>query len=468
METKRPYFIFFTSTFILFFSACTEINQSVSSVELSKDSTRRAPKAKAADKSMLSAIMGFFDTAQGQQNSEDSDTYAIGYLDSAANNLFTIPIDTFSVNPYGFQKDELISYPDSVYQQRFNNITSDLELTYNSHVENFIDLYAIRKKDLTERMMGKSMLYFPYIEQVLMEEKLPQELKYLTMVESALHATASSHMEAVGLWQIRYNTGRWLGMQINDYLDERRDPYVSTQTAVKYLKKLYSMYGNWPMALAAYNSGPGNVNKAIIRAGRSKNYWKIRKYLPSETRSYVPAFMALVYLNRYSKEHNLRPQLPELPFQAVDTVRLYHEVDFEELSDVLALEQEHLEFLNPALTKKIVPASRDGWPLVLPLNKIAAFESEYQSLIAGYVSDDEIATTAQVLKQRKEIVPNAPDLKLIEHKVKRGQTMIGIAARYGVSIRQIRDWNAMHDNVIRSGQSLKIYVPESQYARSRY
>lgn len=463
MEKKGTCYFFSLSLVFIFFSACSEVNQSISSADISKDTLPPERQSASAEEelSTFDTIISMFGDVES--NKKPLPKLTASYLDSATNNLFYAQIDTLQQNPYGFAEDELVSYPDSVYRQRFANMTSEVDLVFNEQVENFIDLYGIRKKDLTERMIGKSMLYFPFIEQALMEEELPQELKYLTMVESALHADARSNMEAVGLWQIRYRTGKWLGLEINDYLDERRDPYASTRAALNYLDRLHGIYGSWPMALAAYNSGPGNVNKAIVRAGGSRDFWRINKYLPAETRSYVPAFMALVYLNRYPQEHNIRPVFPDLPFQAVDTVRVYHEVSFDKLADDLEMQEEALEFLNPALIKDKIPASREGWPLVLPMHKMATFEEKKESLTASYPVEDEVKRTAQVLR---EVVPQSSGLKLHEHKVVRGQTMNGISKRYGVSLRQIREWNAMKDNIIRSGQTLKIYLPESQIARN--
>lgn len=465
METRGTYYFFSLGITFIFLTTCSDIEQSVSSLEVGEDSTATMPAVtQEEDLSTLDTIIGIFIDADAEDNQDKTSRFTATYLDSATHNLFTHPIDTFQNNPYGFEEDELVTYPDSIYQKRFANITSAMPLVYNPQVKNFIDLYAIRKKDLTERMFGKSMLYFPYIEKVLMEKDLPHDLKYLTMVESALHADARSHMEAVGLWQIRYRTGKWLGLEINDYLDERRDPYQSTKAAASYLERLHGIYGSWPMALAAYNSGPGNVNRAIVRAGGSRDFWRVNKYLPAETRSYVPAFMAIVYLNRYQQEHNIRPVLPDLPFQAVDTARIYHEASFKEIARELKMDEENLVFLNPALIKQKVPALREGWPIVLPMRKTALLEEKRADLLTQDLRY-EVAKTAQVLKERKEIVPENTDLNLLEHRIRRGQTMNGIAKKYGVSLDQIRAWNAMRNNTIRTGQTLKIYVPDSQFAR---
>ncbi len=463
MDTKAIHSIhIFLSA--IFLSACSDVSQSVSSLDTEQDSVT-APQPEDEVQSTLDTIIAIFtDESIVREDKKDPDTFTAAYLDSAANNLFVLPDATVDVNPYGFEKNELVTYPDSVYQVRFENLTSEIPLVYNRQVENFIELYAVRKKSLTERMFGKSILYFPYIEQALMEKNLPNELKYLTMVESALHADARSNMEAVGLWQIRYRTGKWLGLEINDFFDERKDPYASTLVAIDYLARLYNTYGNWPMALAAYNSGPGNVNKAIVRSGGSRDFWRIRPYLPAETRSYVPAFMAIIYLNHYRDAHNLRPLAPELPYKAVDTVRVYREIDFARLAAELDMQEKDLLFLIPAMIKAVVPASKAGKVLVLPLDKIAAFEAKR----ADALKSDRMAQveeTARILTKKEDVVPENEGLRLIEHKVRPGHTIGAISDRYGVEIDEIREWNGMRNNIVRVGQTLKIYVPGSRYGR---
>ena len=463
METKSVFFTYIILSTI-FLTNCSDVNQSVRSLNPRQDSLAQLQQNQKEPGTLDTLITMLSDISWSNDEDKNPGAFTATGLDSAAGNLFLAPDNVSTSNPYGFQEDELVTYPDSVYRERFDKLTSEISLVYNRQVENFIDLYAVRKKELTGRMFGKSMLYFPYIEQVLMEKKLPHELKYLTMVESALHADARSNMAAVGLWQIRYRTGKWLGLEINDFYDERKDPYASTHAALDYLERLYDTYGSWPMALAAYNSGPGNVNKAIVRAGGSRDFWRIRKYLPAETRSYVPAFMAIVYLSEYYQEHNIRPVQPELPFQAVDSVRVYDELYFSQLSETLAMEEKDLMFLNPAYIKGIVPASKDGIIVMLPLNKIATFEEKRADLLHDDLAK-RVEKTAQVLTKKEDVVPDDNGLKLIKHRVRRGQTIGGVSDRYGVTIEEIREWNGMRSNLIRVGQTLKIYVPASSFGR---
>lgn len=385
-------------------------------------------------------------------------------LDSAMYRLFRYP-ENPPENPYGFAENETIDYPDSIYRKRFRLITSEVPLVYNHQVKNYIDLYAGRRRDLTQRMFGKRLLYYPYIEQVLAEKQLPDELKHLVMVESAMETEATSSMAAVGLWQIRYATGRDLGLKINSVIDERLDPYAATEAAISYLEKLYGLYDDWLLAIAAYNCGLGNLNKAIVRSGGSRNFWRVNRYLPQETRSYIPAFMALVYLNHFQPEHNLRPVYPLLSFRKVDTVRLYHEVPLEKIAATSAVSLNELKFLNPALIKDRIPYLRDGYRLVLPINKLAQFEEQRSRLLVPIDYAAEVDRTARISKHKQSKVPDSTNLTKLVYQVRKGNTMIGIARRYGCSVKDIQAWNGKSDHRVWVGEELNIYLPSSRSAR---
>jgi len=382
-------------------------------------------------------------------------------LDDKVKNLFSYPTDE-SPNPYGFAENETVDYPDSIYRKRFRLITSEIPLVYNHQVKSFIDVYAARQHDLTQRMLGKKQLYYPYIEQVLTEKQLPDELKHLVMVESALHTEAYSSMSAVGLWQIRPATGRSFGLKINSAVDERLDPYAATDAAASYLKRLYDVYEDWLLAIAAYNCGPGNLNKAIVRSGGSRNFWRVNRYLPRETRNYVPAFMALVYLNYFSAEHNLRPEYPQLTFRSVDTVRLYQEVPLQDIAVATSVTIAELRFLNPALVKDQIPFRKEGYRLVLPLNKIAQFEEQRYYLLNSPNYAAEVERTAQTSRKKKPVVPDATDLTKLVYRVRRGNTLISIARRYGCSVKDIQDWNGKSNHIVRVGEELNLYIPRTK------
>lgn len=387
------------------------------------------------------------------------------YLDSATSQLFAYHLmryDTNYKNPYGFQRRDIVLYPDSIYESRITSLTTDLPLVFNDRIKDFIDIYAFRKKDLTERMLGKSALYYPYIEKILREKDLPHELKLLTMIESALRPTAESPRSAVGLWQIRPSTGKWLGLTIDSYIDERKDPYASSEAGITYLKKLYDLYGDWWLAIAAYNCGPSNLNKVLARSKGAKNYWDLEPYLPRETRNYVPAFIAMVYLYHFQEEHNLRPKFPEVSFKGVDTVRVYDKITFDEIVEHTGVDKKELVFLNPALVREVIPARKKGCRLVLPVNTIATFEKMRADLLKENSINHEVSTTAQVIKGREPVVPQADHLVQITHTIKSGNTLDEISRHYGCSVQDLIDWNGLYDPLLQVGAELKVYISQKQ------
>ena len=231
--------------------------------------------------------------------------------------------------------DTIPVFPDSLYAYRLTLLPSPIALDYNDIVRRYIDMYLVHKRPQVGKMVGLSQLYMPIFEEVLDKYDLPLELKYLPVIESALNPHAVSRVGATGLWQFMYPTGRLYNLTINSYVDERRDPYLATDAAARFLKDLYELYGSWTMALAAYNCGPGNVNKAIRRSGGKTTYWEIRDYLPRETRGYVPAFIAATYAMNYYEEHMVQPMVPEWDIKMVDTVMIHAELPLDVVADKL-------------------------------------------------------------------------------------------------------------------------------------
>lgn len=385
-------------------------------------------------------------------------------LDSLSDPLFTQLVrDPRYVNAYGFTANDLVTYDDSIYAQRICAIESAVPLFYNEDVRNYIDLYAQRKKDLTERMIGKSTWYYPMIEPVLTAEQMPDVLKHLTMVESAMHLKAASHKSAVGLWQIRPATGRSLGLEVSPQVDQRRDPVASSRAAVVYLKKLYQRYGDWYLAVAAYNYGIGNVNKAIARAtaaqGKSPTtFFELRPYLPAETRSYVPAFVAVVYLYHYQQEHNLRPAYFDLPFRGVDTAYVSAPFSLEQASETYRVGVEALNFLNPALVRGVVPLQPTAYPLAIPARSLAAIPPS-PPFWAAPIDSAQVRQVAQVIRRPERVVPNPERMVAMVHFIERGNTLAGIAQEYGCTVSDLVQWNSLYDANIWSGDELIIYVP---------
>lgn len=375
-----------------------------------------------------------------------------------------LDIDTAAMNVYGYSKYEVPVFPDSVYQQRIEALArqTTIPLTYNTHVRSFIDLYANRLRTQSSKMLGLSHIYFPMFEELLDKYNLPLELKYLAIVESALNPTAGSRVGAKGLWQFMLATGRDYGLKVTTLLDERFDPYKETVAACQYLQNLYARYGDWFLVLAAYNSGPGTVNKAIMRAGGVRNYWAIWPYLPKETRGYVPAFIAVNYVMNFATEHNIYPIDPGLLLHGTDTVMVRDYLSFDQVSECVGVPMEDIVFFNPQYTKQIIPASADKhYELRLPMKYALRFV-QLEDSIYSYVSKEE-AKREQIAEKVKEVSDS------FTHTVKKGESLGSIAKKYHVSVSNIKKWNRLKQDTIHVGQKLTIYrsgAPMAQAGKS--
>ena len=365
-----------------------------------------------------------------------------------ANPLVT---DTVALNKYCFAADSVPQYPDSVYKARLAalNAETPFDLRYNDKVKAFIALYADRRRELTSRVLGLSHTYFPLFEEQLDRYNLPLELKYLAIVESALQPNARSRSGAVGLWQFMYSTGKMYDLKVTSYVDERSDPYQSTVAACKFLKLLYKMYGDWDLALAAYNCGPGNVNKAIRRSGGKRGYWEIYDYLPRETRGYVPAFIAVNYVMNHAAEHNLYPVEPHSTYFAFDTVKIDKQVTFEQLSAVLEIPKEQLKNLNPQYRKNLIPDVKESMTLCLPNDKLGLFLQNEDTIYA-------YRSPKQKEEEEKAILAAKEERKV--HVVRPGECLGLIAQNHGVSVTNIKTWNGLRSARINPGQKLVVYV----------
>ena len=363
-----------------------------------------------------------------------------------------LDIDTAVMNIYDYGKEEVPVFDDTIYQNRIEALAREttIPLTYNSHVKSFIDLYANRRRQQSSRMLGLSYVYFPMFEEYLAKYNLPLELKYLAMVESALNPTAGSKAGAKGLWQFMLGTGKDYGLRVTSLLDERFDPMKETEAACQYLQSLYARYGDWFLVLAAYNSGPGTVNKAIVRAGGVRNYWAIWPYLPKETRGYVPAFIAVTYLMNYATEHNIYPTNPGLLLHGTDTVMVKQRVSFDQINECIGVPMSDIVFFNPQYTKRIVPASKDfPCSLRLPMKYTLRF-AQLEDSIYSYTSKAEKAI--EVIEEKVEQVSDC-----ITHTVKKGESLGSIARKYHVTVSNIKNWNHLKRETIHVGQKLKIY-----------
>jgi membrane-bound lytic murein transglycosylase D len=344
---------------------------------------------------------------------------------------------------------------DSICKLRLSKMPCLMEMPYNSTVRSFIDLYTVRKRRQVEYMLGMSEYYFPLFEQVLGANNLPLELKYLSIIESALNTTIVSRMGAAGLWQLMIGTGRMYGLEINSLVDERLSPVKASNAAAHFLRDLYSIYGDWHLVIAAYNCGPGNVNKAIRRAGGKRDYWAIYPYLPRETRGYVPIFIAANYSIHYATEHNLCAAVVNMP-ALTDTIMVHQRIHLEQVANVLNLPIEEIRLLNAQYRKDIIPGNIKPYSLCLPLNYANSFIDKFDQIVA-YKAD------SLVNNRRAEIeVPQVAPVsfggteRVSFHKVKPGETISEIAARYGIPASKLKKWNHIKGSRIQKGQRLKI------------
>lgn len=348
-------------------------------------------------------------------------------------------------------RDQLPTYTPAEMKKRMKMIPAVVSMDYNADVQAFIDLFAFRKRELMTKLLASSQIYFPLFEAELDRNQMPDELKYLPVIESALNPQAVSPAGATGLWQMMYSTGKMMGLDANSYYDERRDPIKSTKGGVKYLKQLYDLYGDWQLALAAYNSGPGYVNKAIARAGGVKNFWAIKNFLPAETRSYVPTYLAVVYVMHYYRDYKLVSAEPRRELYAVDTVSVKGHVTLKHIASTLGMPLEELQFLNPALKASIVPLMANGYPLNIPVNYFASFEAKKDVL----QNDPELSALASINEMyANPVMVRVP--RYVYYKVRKYDNISTVAARYGVSAAEIREWNHLKNNYIARGQNLKI------------
>lgn len=341
---------------------------------------------------------------------------------------------------------------DSVYIDRLSRIPSIIEMPFNDIVKKHIEAYTNRLRNKVSFILAAANFYMPLFEEALDTYDLPLELKYLPIIESALNPTALSRQRASGLWQFMLRTGKIYGLENNSLVDERRDPIKSTWAAARYLSDLYNIYKDWNLVLAAYNCGPGNVNKAIRRAGGATDYWEIYPFLPKETRGYVPGFIAANYVMHYYCEHGICPMETQLP-ASTDTIHIHKDLNLKQVAGVCNIDIEQLRSLNPQYKKDIVPGNSKPYILRLPNNTVSQF-IEMQDSIYAYKANEYLSKRKTVAV--KEAATGKGNKNASYHKIRRGDTLGGIAARYGVSVKQLRSLNNIKGNNITAGKTLRI------------
>ncbi len=345
--------------------------------------------------------------------------------------------------------------PDSVYKERLQALPFIIETPYNQVVRAFILRYVKHNPKQLARLQSKSDYYFPLFTDILAKYDLPYELCYLAVIESALNPQARSHAGAAGLWQFMPSTGRLYGLEINSLIDERMDPVKSTEAACRFLKSLYMVFNDWNLALAAYNCGPGNVNKAIHRSGGKRDFWSIYPFLPRETRGYVPIYIAASYAMNYADYHGICPAPYEMTMNT-DTVRLSERMHLKQVADVLELNIDELRLLNPQYARDIIPGGK-SYELRLPADRVTDF-IDMQDSIRSYHADELINNRrAEIDLLQKTSVNGAYSVNGVTYyKIKNGDTLGAIAKKFHCSVKQLKTWNGLKNDNIRAGKTLKI------------
>ena len=326
-----------------------------------------------------------------------------------------------------------------------------IELDYNEIVKKYIENYAIKRREEFAKIIGLAELYFPIFDNMLDKYDLPLELKYLTIVESSLNTNARSKSGAVGLWQFLLNTCKLFDLEVNSYIDERRDPYKSTDAACRYLKYLYTTYNEWQLALSSYNSGPGDIRKAIERSNGKTDYWEIRPYLSEQAQNYVPAFIASLYLMNHYKEHNIKPVPPRFSFKNIDTLWINYPVSFNQISEITGISTDELKFLNPVYRRAFIPDLEKPALLTLPKDKIELYIKNESRIIGKEenINDyNSLLSNAGSTENKTKII----------HVVQKGEFFHKIALRYNCTLENIKAWNNLTDNFLYPGQELIIWV----------
>ncbi len=349
-----------------------------------------------------------------------------------------------------FDEVEYDELPTEVLKQRLKELDArtPFDVAYNPSLESVIKQYLKNRRGVLQRLMGLSEYYFPMFEAELDRYDLPLELKYLAVIESALNPKAKSRVGATGLWQFMFATGKMFGLDVSSYVDERSDPLMATEAACKYLKSLNSSFNDWDLALAAYNSGPGNVSKAIRRSGGETDYWKLRSYLPRETAGYVPAFLATMYIFEYATEHGFHKQPSRIPYVATDTIKVKQQITLDQVAKLTNLDKEELEFLNPSYKLGIIPVVKgENYVLRLPLTAVGSFVNNEDAIYAFAQEEQKESSLPELYEQPSKI----------RYRVKRGDFLGRIAEKYGVGVSQIKNWNGLRNSNLRVGQNLIIY-----------
>lgn len=403
------------------------------------------------------------------KTSSHSVTYNADSIDSLLNAYYMQnSLDINDLDLISIDRDTLTSnIPDSVYIERLNKLNSFIPIQFNRHVKNCIIRYTDRIPGATRKIISLAPYYLPQFEEIFDEYGIPTELKAMAVIESAFNPRAVSRAKAKGMWQFMYATGRQYGLTINSYVDERMDPIKSCRAAAQYLKDSYKVFGDWSLAIASYNCGPGNVRKAINRSGGKTDFWEIYNYLPGETRGYIPAFIAALYILEYYPEHGFKPIPVSLP-SAVDTFHINQNLYFKQITDNIDIPIDIIRDLNPQYLHDMVPGAEKEYVLRLPYSYGKAFVDKEEEI---FRSVDTVATvqvdTTKLAENQEPSAASQQDNR-VYHKVRKGETLAAIASKYHTTVVDIKKWNNLGSNTIQTGQTLTIYGAGSGPSSSNY
>ncbi len=371
--------------------------------------------------------------------------------------------DTAFVEPF----HDYEHIPDFTYtevEERIKKMETDMPFELNETIYSFIDYFVVRNRTYTKLMLARRDQYFPLFEEALNSHNMPEDIKFLAIVESGLNPKARSRVGAMGLWQFMPGTGREYQLYVNQDIDDRMDPEMSTEAAMRFLKNLYRRFGDWELALAAYNCGPGNVNKAIRRSGGKKNFWEIYRFLPRETRSYIPQFQAIMYVLRHPEYHNLILEDPAYPVN-YEKIAWEAELDLQQLVELADVCLEDLQMLNPALLSTKVPATRRNFDLRIPSYNFD-YMVENQHWIRDSLKIQTERLLAEAATEEKTVEKPAIATQTLTYRVRSGDVLGKIAQQYNVSVTNLKAWNGLSSNVIKVGQVLQIHQNESAFDRN--
>lgn len=356
-------------------------------------------------------------------------------------------------------KDDTTAYDnnDTMMFKRLSQIVTAVPMAYNDKVKRFIELYSVQRQRSSSVILGLAQYYYPWMREIFDKYDVPEELVYITIIESALNPTAVSRAGATGIWQFMYNTGKIYGLQVDTYVDDRRDPYKATDAAARHFRDLYNIFNDWGLAISAYNCGAGNVRKAIQRSGGKTDFWGVSPYLPKETQNYFPAFIGAYYMMTYHNLYGISPAPLSIPTD-VDTVMVDKEVHFGQIAEVLDISLEEIKILNPQYKRDIIPAFKEAYPLRLRSKDVLRFIALKDSIVK-FRHDDYFNPARDLNKENLTAAANGDIVKTTPnkyHTVRKGETLSSISRKYGVSVNQLKSMNRLHSNSLKIGQKLLV------------